>query len=321
MTLYQLTIARIIVILAFFTAADRVFAQSDLVSEANITSVGIISGNVTGTYARIAQNIADALDNPGKLRVIAMLGKGSLQNIKDLLWLRGVDIAIVQSDSLAYYKKTNEIPDIGKKIRYIAKLYNEEVHIIARKDIASIKDLNGKKVNIGNIGSGTAMTSQLVFSIEDINIQPLHLANSEALSALRSGAIDAAVFVAGKPATFFREIEAGSGLHFINIELTKGLEESYLDAVLTNEDYPNLIPKDQKVETIAVGSVLAVYNWPKGSNRYERTALLVKNIFDSLPVLQTDAYHPKWKEVDLNSSLPGWERFGPAEDWLKANRR
>ncbi|MCS6878676.1 MAG: TAXI family TRAP transporter solute-binding subunit [Geminicoccaceae bacterium] len=312
----------ILAVLAASSGSVRSVAHAAGASEverANRDTVGIVSGSVTGTYARFAQDLADALDAPGELRIIAMLGKGSIQNVADLLYLRNVDAAIVQSDVLQYFKENRVFSGIEEKIRYVTKLYNEEVHVLARPEISSLKDLAGKKVNIGPKGSGTAMTSRILFDIEDIPIEALHLSNSEALAALRAGSIAAAVFVVGKPATYFREIRNDLGLRFLPVELTKGLEDVYLDAELTSEDYPNLVPPGERIPTIAVGAVLAVYNWKPGTSRFDRTNRFVRRLLESLPLLQTEAYHPKWKAVDLRATIPGWRRLETVEQWLAAN--
>ena len=86
-----------------------------------------------------------------------------MQNITDLLYLRGIDVGIVQSDVLGFIRKENLHPNIEQRIRYVTKLYNEEVHILAGKDIGQLADLAGKKVNVDVAGSGTAMTASTLF--------------------------------------------------------------------------------------------------------------------------------------------------------------
>lgn len=300
----------------WLTSTGAVLEAANEVERANRDTVGIVAGSVTGTYARFAQDLSDALDAPGELRVVAMLGKGSVQNIADLLYLRNVDVAIVQSDVLRYLTEEKVFPGLEGKIRYVAKLYDEEVHILARSEVGGLKDLAGQRVNLGPKGSGTAMTAKLLLDIEDIPVEPLNLSHSEALAALRSGGIKAAVFIVGKPATYFREIANDQGLRFLPLELTKGLEETYLDGELTSADYPNLIPEGERVPTIAVGAVMAVYNWKAGTGRHDRTRRFVRRMLDALPVLQTEAYHPKWKAVDLRAEVPGWRRLEVVEEWI-----
>ncbi len=286
------------------------------VERANRDTVGIVAGSVSGTYARFAQDLSDALDAPGELRVVAMLGKGSVQNIADLLYLRNVDVAIVQSDVLRFLREDKVFPGIESKIRYVVRLYDEEVHVLARPEIATLKDLAGRRVNFGPKGSGTAMTAKIILDAEDIPVEPLNLSNSEALAALKAGGIAAAIFVVGKPATYFREIGSEHGLRLLPLELTKGLEDTYLDAELGPADYPNLIGEGERVPTIAVGAVMAAYNWKPGTSRNDRVVRFVRRMLDGLPVLHTDAYHPKWRSVDPRATVPGWQRLEVVEQWL-----
>src|ERR1700729_2071878 len=111
-----------------------------------------------GTYARTGADLTILDDQT--LRVLPTLGKGSLQNLSDILYLRGVDIGFVQADALAYARQHEMFPGLTQNIRYIAKLYDEEIHILARKDITKPEDLNGERVNVDVVGSGTAMTAE-----------------------------------------------------------------------------------------------------------------------------------------------------------------
>ncbi|HZH45155.1 MAG TPA: TRAP transporter substrate-binding protein, partial [Roseococcus sp.] len=140
---------------------------SGLTARANAGTVGVVSGGVDGTYVRIAADLAAVLDGP-ELRVLPIIGKGSLQNIEDIILLRGIDVGIVQSDTLAVARRRRRLPGIENMIQYIAKLYDEEVHVLARDDIGSMRDLAGQPVNIDLAPSGTAMTSSLIF--EGLNI-------------------------------------------------------------------------------------------------------------------------------------------------------
>jgi TRAP-type uncharacterized transport system substrate-binding protein len=147
----------------------------------NAGTVGIISGGVDGTYVRIASDLASVLDDGQTLRVLPILGKGSLRNLADILYLRGVDIGIVQSDVLAFVKQRHLFPGAEQNVQYIAKLYDEEVHVLARKDLIRIQDLSGQLVNVDLSGSGTAITASLLFSTLGISTR---LTNFDQPSAL-----------------------------------------------------------------------------------------------------------------------------------------
>ena len=152
----------------------------------NAGTVGIVSGGLNGTYIRIAAELAAVLDDGDTLRVLPLVGKGSVQNIADILFLKGIDIGIVQSDVLAYIRRERLYPGADKSIQYIAKLYNEEVHILAARDIARVEDLAGKKVNFDVANSGTAMTASLIFERLKTAVEPVH--DDQALASTSCGA-------------------------------------------------------------------------------------------------------------------------------------
>jgi TRAP transporter TAXI family solute receptor len=294
-------------------AAQSVLAQRDQI---NRSTVGIISGGVNGTYIRIAADLAAVLDKGEELRVLPVVGKGSVQNISDLLYLRGIDVAIVQSDVLSYIRDQKIHNNIEQRLRYITKLYNEEIHLLARNDILSINDLAGKKVNFDNTGSGTYMTASTVFRTLGIAVEPQTFDQALALEKLTSGEISAMVYVAGKPTELFRRIGDNSALRLVPIEPTAELLATYLPSSFDHRDYPHLIAEGQTLPTLAVGAVMAAYNWKPDSERYQRVAAFVRAFFDNFEEFRKPPRHAKWQEVNLAATLPGWTRFPPAEAWL-----
>lgn len=301
-----------------FTATAADADSMSMRDQVNRGTVGIVSGGVNGTYIRISADMAAVLDGE-QLRLLSILGKGSVQNILDLLYLRGIDIAIVQSDVLEFLKRQGTYGQIDRHIQYITKLYNEELHLLAGEEITSIQQLRGKKVNIDNVGSGTAMTAALVLETLGLEVEVTNLDQSLALAKLRDKEIDALFYVAGQPAQLFSGIEAESGLHFIDIDYGEALQSTYLPARLEQESYPTLIRSESPVRTIAVGAVMAVYYWKPLQYRYEKTANFVQAFFDRFDEFKLPGRHPKWKEVTLAAQVPGWTRFRPADEWLNSS--
>jgi TRAP transporter TAXI family solute receptor len=293
---------------------------NSLAARANAGTVGIIAGGVDGTYIRFAADLANVLDD-GELRVLAIIGKGSLQNISDIMLVRGIDIGIVQADALAFARRNRLIPGVEAQIQYIAKLYDEEIHLLARPGIETVADLAGQTVNVDVRGSGTAMTGSLLF--EGLSMRPT-LANDPqdvALTKLRAGEIGAMVFVAGKPARLFAGIAPDSGLRFLPIPATPALLETYAPSTLVAADYPSLIPAGGSVETIAVGAVMAVYAWAPGSERHRKVARFIEALNAKFDQFLRPPRHPKWREVNLAAQVPGWVRFDHAAGSARPARR
>jgi TRAP-type uncharacterized transport system substrate-binding protein len=247
-----------------------------------------------------------------ELRVLPVIGKGSVQNIQDIMLLRGIDIGIVQSDVLAFARSRRLLPGVDALIQYIAKLYDEEIHILARQGITSLEQLAGQPVNYDVAGSGTAMTASLVFEGLNISPRPVNDPQDVALAKLRRGEIAAMVFVAGKPARIFVGLPPESGLHFLPIPATPALIETYLPSSLAAADYPSLIPAGGSIETIAVGAVMAVYAWAPGTERHRKVARFVEAFQSRFAEFLRPPRHPKWREVNLAAELPGWTRFDHA---------
>jgi len=287
--------------------------QRELVNQA---TVGIISGGVAGTYVRIAADLADAFDEGYDLRVLPVIGKGSVRNIEDLLLLRGIDIAIVQSDVLEFYRRADLYPGIEDKIAYITKLYDEEVHILARAELASVDDLRGRRVNFGTEGSGTFMTAGIIFDELGLDVEVTTLPEPEALASLRAGDIDALVFVGGQPLTLVSQIEADSGLRLLPIPRGR-VDAGYIEAELAAASYPRLIAPGERIPTLAVGAVMAAYNWPAEHPRNAKVSRFVDHFFADFERLKGAPYHPKWQQVDLADPVPGWRRLSAASSRLQ----
>ena len=283
--------------------------------------VGVIAGGVDGTYIRIAADLAAVLDDGERLRVLAMIGRGSVQNLADILFLRGVDVGIVQSDALAFVRQQRIFPGVDQRLAYIAKLYDEEVHILARHEITRLEDLVELPVNMDGRASGTAMTAGLIFDRLGIRVQATHDPQDVALDKLRRGDIAAIAFVAGRPARLFASVPDGSGLHFLPIPPNAALLETYLPAELTADSYPNLIPRDTSVETIAVGAVMACFNWPAGTERARAVTRFTEVLFERFEQFLRPPRHPKWREVSLAAQVPGWTRLPAAAALVERMRR
>ena len=247
------------------------------------------------------------------LRLLPIAGAGALQNAKDVMFARGIDLGIVPMDVLDELKRNPPFPGVENYLQYVTKLYDQDVHVLAGPDVQSVSDLKGRKVNFGLRDSGTFTTATTIFNALGVVPDVTTLSQPLALDKLRRGEISALVYVATKPSRLFQDIRPDENLHFLPIR--GDLPPDYSVATITSNDYPELVSNDAPVNTPAVGTVLVVYNWPSNSERHQRVNRFVEAFFTRLNDIK--GRRPKWHDFDVSSSVSGWTRFPPAEQWLK----
>lgn len=280
--------------------------------------IGIETGGTSGITVRLAEDLASLMDDGTTRRVVPSVGPGGVRTIADLLEGRGADMAFLQLDVLDYARERKLFPELGTKISYVAKLNYVEFHLLARPEVASMADLTGQVVNVGPVAGDTAITAARLFGL--LKMSPV-LGNDEptvAIARLRRGEIGAVAFVGGKPAPLLRLADT-SGLHLVPVPLTQEVVAAYVPGRLTATDYPGLIPRDAPVETVAVGTGLFVGPVAPGSDQYRKLANVIDTFFTQFQTLLAPGHHGKWAEVNLSSQIPGWQRFAPADEWLKRN--
>jgi TRAP-type uncharacterized transport system substrate-binding protein len=292
-------------------------SDADLRARKNAWTVGIVGGLLSGTYMRFVDEMASALNDGDNLRILPVVSYGAASNLDDLLYLRGIDAAVTQSDVFEYFRTQRKTPQLDTRVQYIIRLPIAELHILARNEVQSLEDLRGKKVNFGPAGTGASLTGTIVFQRLGISVDQVLIDQPTALQKLQSGQVDAIARVIPKPIDFFSKIPPNSGLHLVNIPFTPKFEDLYTLGEFTKQDYPNLLPDHDHIDSIAVPAVLAVFNWQKGSDRYNKVARLIQYLFNRWDTFQHPPYHPKWRDVNLAATVPGWTRFSVAQKMLQ----
>ncbi len=302
--------------LAISWCVSGVAEAQTLVERTNRGVVELITGP-DATSVRMAQDLASVLDDGATRRVLPVVGRGFLQNLIDLKLLRGIDIGIVRADVLEDARKQAPYRGMLESLTYITKLYNEELHVLARAAVHNIAELEGKRV--GFVGTATPI-GPAVFEFLKIKVEPSSDDAATALQKLKNGQIAAVVYVGSKPVSSFGSFDRQEGLHFLSIPFTtKMMELTYLPARLTAEDYPDLVAANAPVDTVAVSTILFAAPLQPKSDRYRNVANFVEAFFTQFPRLQEAGHHAKWQEVDLAATVPGWKRFPAAESWLQRN--
>jgi TRAP-type uncharacterized transport system substrate-binding protein len=299
--------------------------------QTNDIAVSIVVSGLSCTCARFAEDIRNVVNDlrPDGLRVLPVLGVGGLQNVNDVLFLKGIDMGVVDEDNLRLLKKKDPqlYANLEQRVQYITKLYNSEFHVLARNDIKTYDDLRGKNVNFNLKDSQTEVTAEIVFDALKIDVHRSNYDNDEALRRLLSGELSAMIILTGAPQAALAKLKKEDGVHLLALDRQglpghdlRGLFSEYFPAEITHELYPNLVPEGSSVPTIANRALLVTYPWPEESARYKRITKFVQEFFSKIDQFHNPARHPKWREVNLSAEIPGWVRFKPAAEWLAAHR-
>lgn len=301
--------------------AKRSAFERTMHGKTNEATIGLAAGLPEGAPLRFAVELARVVDDGTNMRVLPIVTRGPFENVHDLLYLKGVDAAIIYGDVLDHFKNDPKIGDIDKRINYLMHLFPSELHVFVRPEIKTLEDLAGKPVNFNTRGTAAAYSGPLIFDRLGIKVDARHDPHPSALAEFAtSDKYAGIVFVTSKPVEPFVRRKWSQGFKFLPVPLTEKLEEYYLPAQLESSDYPDLIAQGQTVQTVSVPAVLAVYNWPTQSDRHRRIVRFIDYLFERLPRLQTEAgFHPKWRDLNLAATVPGWHRFAAMQDKLVAS--
>ena len=155
----------------------------------NAWTVGLAGGLLEGAPIRLAAEIARVVDDGPNMHVLPIVTRGATENLNSLLYLRGVDTAIINSDALEEYRI--QIPEIGRRIVYLLNLFPSELHIFVRPEIQNLQDLVGKKVNFNTQGTAAAYSGPLIFSRLGLNVEKTFIPHQVALEQMRKGELAA----------------------------------------------------------------------------------------------------------------------------------
>jgi TRAP-type uncharacterized transport system substrate-binding protein len=303
--------------------ADRptIRAETAAKTRLNAWTVGLAGGLLEGAPIRFATEIARVVDENDALHVLPVVTRGPAHNVEALLYLRGIDAAIINADALEQFRAL--VPNIDQRISLILNLFPSELHIFVRPEIRSLADLKGKRVNFNTPGTTAAYSGPLIFDRLKLDVEKTFIPHPAALEQMRRGEGDiaAVVFITSKPVDAFLRGRWDPGFKFLPVDIANAdFAEVYLPSALTSRDYPQLILEGQDVQTISVPTILVAYNWPKSSDRYVRLARFVDHLFNRLDQFRAPGFHPAWRDVNILAQVPGLRRFAPAQEWIDRDR-
>jgi uncharacterized protein len=275
--------------------------------------MGLVTGSEKGTYYQFGLDLQKLVKTSG-INLAVHPSKGSVENIFAVYQRPGVQIGIVQSDVLAFVARLQNDPvltRIAKKTKMVFPLYNEEVHLIGRRGIAEFDELAGRRVAVGREGSGTYLTARLLFKLSEVApSEMVPIDTQEALTELKAGRIDAMFYVAGYPVRLLREDVAESDQLAVIPILNKSIVEFYPRAEIPAGTYTW---QPTAVSTVAAKAVLISFDFRR--NDCDSVGKMAQIIASRQDWLQKNG-HPKWKAVDLNYPLRGWEQYDCVRKYL-----
>ena len=272
----------------------------------NAWTVGLAGGLLEGAPLRFATEIARVVDDGENMHVLPIVTRGPRRT-----WSPCSICAASTSASSTRMRWRNFgpwCPTSTARIVSILSLFQSELHIFVRPEINSLEDLKGKKVNFNTPGTSAAYSGPLIFDRLKLDVQKTFIPHQVALEQMRKGGdMAAVVFVTSKPVDAFARSNWDPGFKFLPVPYDTRFEDHYLPTSLSTADYPQLIKGDQ-VQTIAVPTILAAYNWPRSTERYRRVSRFVDYLYNRIDKLHEAGFHPKWKDVNLSANVPGLMR-------------
>ena len=300
------------------------FANSDVsiptraeAARMNDDTLGIVFSREE-LFSQLVHDLEAELESSSGLRIVPILGKNHLQSLFDLLYLKGVDMAMVRTDAIEYLRTESDFPNIQNVVQNVVKVSEEKIVVISRKEFESINDLNGQAVAIGATGSAEYITGKMMFKALEVSPDMLQMDIQTAIDRLQSNEIAAMVYLLESPDTVqtgsdledskaIKSLQLGDTLRILNLPDNEELNRLYTPATLGQADLLAAIAGDQSVTTYSVDSIIAAYNWIPTHPRWERSKRFVDALVDSMDGLQNDAYQPAWKRTTLGLPTPNIE--------------
>lgn len=265
------------------------------------------TGGTAGTYYAYGGVLAQYMTNYSDGKVTAVSSGGSKVNIQSIQD-GDFQLGFTQSDVMAYAwdgTKSFETDGATHDFRVLGALYDETVQLFSMNpEIQSVEDLRGKRVSIGEAGSGVYFNALDVLEAAGLtldDIKPQYQSFDASKEALKDGMIDAAFIVAGPPTPAITELATTNGVYFVPIDgelRDKILEEHpyYTAKDIEAGTYPG---QDEDVGTITVKATIIVSTSLSDDLVYQMTAA----IFDHMDEIAAE--NAKGSELSLESATSG----------------
>lgn len=262
-------------------------------------------------------DIARALNEEGRMRIVSILGESAVANVRDLLYLRGVDAGILNADILPYLRITGELPAAQRRVRYVTKMFDKTVFLVVGPSIAGLQDLAGKKLATTGEAHDSGVSARTIITLSNLPAELVEMKMSRAVEGLLTGEVSGLIAVERDATALLRYIPEGSGLRIAPLPVTTALSEVYATRQVDALEAPSLLPPEG-VQTLTVPAVLAVFDWKQGGTRYPAVADFVESLIAHTVDAASFEKGRAWREMTPDAEIAGWQRFAAAEESILA---
>ena len=286
----------------------------------NTGRVSLITGGIeyaSNTYGQLAGDVAAVLDQPGKMRILPVMGYGAVRNVEDMLYLRGIDVGMLHSDVLKHLELEGKLPAARRRLRLFTKLYDEVFHCIAHRSVSTLANLDGKPLAIGPKQSGADMSARTLLRLLKLKPKLVNMPWPLAEKLLKSKTIAGLLYPTRSPSKFVRKLLSNPDWHLCSMQPTAATDDTYTPIQLTSKDYPEGLKGDETVDTLKFAAILAVFNWSStGGARYDTVKTFAESFFSKFNELKKPGRHAIWQSLELNEEVKGWQRYEPVRQLL-----
>lgn len=303
-----------------WTAAPIAAQGRAAIEKVNRGAVRIVydgTGRSRVTDTAVIVDLMGTLDEENKLRVLPILGRGGASTLRDVLFLRGVDFGIVNADVLSDGKLRQLYPSAVAKLRYVADLYDQTIYLIGRNELRSVDQLKGGLVLAPVADGDEDVTARVLLDLLGIKAKIAHAEPGDAAKMVASGEAAALILLARRASDLPRSVVEKTGLKLMALPARKAVLKVYQKAIVKASQLPQLVDGD-RVETLKVARVLAVFNWQSSNPRHANAVNFVKAFYGGLGRLAETGQSDVWRGVRADAQVLGWQRFGPAGGLAKA---
>jgi TRAP-type uncharacterized transport system substrate-binding protein len=255
---------------------------------------------------RAVNQLAAYANHLPNVRVLPISGHGGAANVRDLLYLRGVDFAVLNSDVLTYLDLTGQYPDARKRLRYVTHMYDQKVFVLARNGINAFNDLRGRRlVVMGENGPGL-VTAKSLLGLRKVDAAIEELGLGAVLDDASLRRYDGALLLSDEVSRVRLGALMRQEYHLLPVRMTPELQKTYRGAVIDAQEAAGF--SGANVDTVAVSTLLGVFNWAPAQLRYADVTNFIAAFYSNLKGLRRPS-QSVWRQADISATSPGWTRF------------